>query len=87
MDKGYYTYIIRCSDRTLYTGWTINLQERLESHNSGKGAKYTRGRLPVKLVASWQFDSKSEAMSYECEIKRLSRKEKEILANQQKANF
>lgn len=45
-----YTYMVQCSDGTLYTGWTNDLKKRLEKHNAGKGARYTRGRLPVKLV-------------------------------------
>lgn len=79
MNKTYYTYILRCVDKTLYTGWTIDLEARISSHNSGNGAKYTRGRLPVKIVAYWQFGTKSEAMSFEYKIKRLSKTEKELL--------
>ena len=48
--QGNYTYIVKCSDETLYTGWTNNLKKRLEAHNSGKGAKYTKNRRPVELV-------------------------------------
>ena len=50
--QGNYTYIVKCSDETLYTGWTNNLKKRLEAHNSGKGAKYTKNRRPVELVYS-----------------------------------
>ena len=71
-----YVYILKCSDGSLYTGWTIDLEKRLEVHNSGAGAKYTKGRLPVKLVYYEEFDSKVEAMSREWHIKRLSRNEK-----------
>ena len=71
-----YTYILRCSDDTLYTGWTNNLQKRLQMHNAGKGARYTRGRLPVKLVYYEIFATKTEAMKREAQIKKLSRKQK-----------
>ena len=71
-----YTYIVECSDGTLYTGRTNNLEKRLEAHNAGKGAKYTKTRRPVKLVYQEQFETKEEAMSREYHIKQLSRKEK-----------
>lgn len=71
-----YTYIVRCSDGTLYTGWTNDLKKRLEIHNSGRGAKYTKVRRPVELVYYEAFETKEEAMSREWHIKRLSRSEK-----------
>ena len=71
-----YTYIIQCSDKTLYTGWTNNLEKRLADHNAGKGAKYTKSRLPVELVYYETFSSKEEAMRREYAIKKLTRKEK-----------
>lgn len=71
-----YTYIVRCKDDTLYCGWTNDLKKRLTSHNSGKGAKYTRSRHPVTLVYFETFDTKEEAMRREFTIKRLSRREK-----------
>lgn len=71
-----YTYILRCSDGTLYTGWTYDLQKRLAVHNSGRGAKYTRSRLPVELVYYEAFTTKEAAMSREFAIKRLRRREK-----------
>lgn len=71
-----YTYILRCADGTLYTGWTNDLQARLKAHNSGKGAKYTKNRLPVELVYFEEFSTKEEAMSREWHIKRLKRGEK-----------
>ena len=74
-----YTYIIKCSDETFYTGWTNDLEKRIEMHNSGKGAKYTKARLPVELVYYEAFDTKEEAMSREWHIKRLSRSEKQKL--------
>ncbi len=74
-----YTYILRCADGSLYTGWTNNLEKRIEQHNSGKGAKYTKGRRPVKLAYYEEFDTKEEAMKREREIKKMTRKEKETL--------
>ncbi len=71
-----YTYILRCADGTLYTGWTNDLPARLKAHNSGKGAKYTKNRLPVELVYFEEFSTKEEAMSREWHIKRLKRAEK-----------
>lgn len=71
-----YTYILECNDKTLYTGWTNNLEKRLKAHNDGKGAKYTKSRLPVRLVYYEEFDSKEEAMQREYRIKRLNRTEK-----------
>ena len=74
-----YTYIVKCSDETFYTGWTNDLEKRIEMHNSGKGAKYTKARLPVELVYYEAFDTKEEAMSREWHIKSLSRSEKQKL--------
>lgn len=71
-----YTYIVKCSDNSLYTGWTLNLDERITKHNSGKGAKYTKNRRPVILVYSEEFDDKSSAMKREYQIKQLTRKQK-----------
>jgi putative endonuclease len=79
----YYTYIVECSNGSLYAGWTNDLDKRLSQHNAGKGAKYTRALRPVALRASWQFESKSEAMSYEWQIKQLSRTNKISLIRQQ----
>ncbi len=73
------TYILRCSDGTLYTGWTNNITKRLEAHNTGKGGKYTRVRTPVELVYLETYETKQEAMSREVQIKQLSRKEKDRL--------
>ncbi len=71
-----YTYILRCSDNTLYTGWTNDLQKRLEAHNSKKGAKYTKSRTPVRLVYYEEHLAKEDAMRREFAIKRLTRAEK-----------
>lgn len=70
------TYILRCSDNTLYTGWTNDITKRLEAHNQGQGAKYTRNRTPVELVYLEVFDTKQEAMKREAAIKKLSRADK-----------
>lgn len=74
-----YTYIVKCSDGTLYTGWTNDLEKRIAAHNSGKGAKYTKTRRPVTLVYYETFEEKEEAMRREYAIKRYSRKAKEKL--------
>ena len=71
-----YTYIVKCSDGSLYTGWTNNLEKRIKDHNAGRGANYTNARRPVVLVYKEEFPTKQEAMKREWEIKRLSRKEK-----------
>lgn len=72
----HYCYILLCSDETLYCGYTNDLVKRVNIHNQGKGAKYTRRRIPVKLVYSEEFKTKSEALKREHQIKKLSRKEK-----------
>lgn len=72
----HYTYIVECADGTLYTGYTNCLLRRLRNHNSGKGARYTRTRLPVKLIYYEIYETKREAMRREYAIKQLPRKEK-----------
>lgn len=79
----YYTYILKCSDGTLYCGYTDDLNKRITTHNSGKGAKYTKSRLPVELVFSEEFSTKSEAMRREYAIKHLTRTEKLALIEAQ----
>lgn len=71
-----YTYILKCSDNTLYCGWTKELDKRVKAHNDGKGAKYTRSRRPVSLAYYEMFETKEEAMKREAAIKKLSRKDK-----------
>jgi len=71
-----FVYIVKCSDGTLYTGWTSDPQRRLAAHNGGTGARYTRGRRPVKLVYCEECGSKEEALSREFRIKKLDRFEK-----------
>ena len=76
-----YVYIVECSDRTLYTGSTANLKKRIQEHNSGKaGAKYTRGRRPVKLIYVEICSTLSIALKREAAIKKLPRAEKLMLA-------
>ncbi len=77
-----YTYILRCSDGSLYTGWTNNLEKRIQDHNAGKGAKYTKPRRPVILEYFEEFETKELAMKREYEIKQMGRKEKLKLIGQ-----
>lgn len=77
--KNYYTYIVRCSDGSFYTGYAADLKQRLATHNKGGGARYTRGRLPVSLVYQETHHSRSQAMIREAEIKKLSRLKKQEL--------
>lgn len=74
-----FVYIVECSDGTYYTGWTNDLEKRIARHNAGLGAKYTRTRIPVKLVYSENCETKGEALSRERNIKKMTRKEKEEL--------
>ena len=75
-DNKAYMYVVECADGTLYTGYTTDVERRLKTHNAGKGAKYTRARLPVKLLYSEAFASKPEAMSAEALFKKKSRVKK-----------
>lgn len=72
----FYAYVLQCRDGSLYTGWTKDVQRRLLCHQKGKGAKYTRARLPVELKAFWTFQTQSEAMRFETHFKNLSRAQK-----------
>lgn len=72
----WFVYIVECSDGTLYTGITNDVQQRIDKHNKGKGAKYTKSRIPVKLMMTFECDDKSSAAKKEYQIKQLSRKEK-----------
>lgn len=72
----HYTYIVQCSDGSLYTGYTTDISKRIATHNAGKGAKYTRSRLPVKLIAFREFETKSEAMRMEAQVKKVHRRKK-----------
>ncbi len=79
-----FAYILECADGTLYTGYTTDMEKRLATHNSGKASKYTRGRLPVKLVYLEECEDKESAMSREWHIKQLSRDEKLKLIEENK---
>lgn len=80
-----YVYIIRCSDDTLYTGWTNDLERRFKAHSEGKGAKYTRGRAPLELIYFEKISDKKMAMRREYEIKRMTRSKKlELIKNVKK---
>ena len=85
----YHVYVLRCSDNTFYTGYTTDVERRVREHDDGNGAKYTRGRTPVELIHVESFDSQSDAMSREYEIKQYSRAEKERLveSNDAEAEF
>ncbi|ANZ34212.1 GIY-YIG nuclease family protein [Staphylococcus carnosus] len=76
MENKYFIYIVRCRDGSLYTGYTNDVIARVEKHNSGKGAKYTKTRRPVKLVYQEAFETKSEAMKREYQIKTYTRMQK-----------
>ncbi len=75
-------YLLRCADGTLYAGWTNDLERRLARHNQGRGAKYTRARLPVTLVYWKSCADRSEAMRLEARLKRMSRAQKLSLIEQ-----
>jgi len=74
--KPWYLYIVLCNDSSLYTGITTNVKRRINAHNAGRGAKYTRGRGPVELVHLRQFSNRSDASKEESAIKKLKRKQK-----------
>lgn len=74
-----YTYILRCADNSYYTGWTNDLEKRIEAHNNGHGAKYTKSRTPVEVVYFELHETKEAAMKREYEIKQMTRLEKEKL--------
>ena len=82
MEETAYTYMVECGDGSLYTGWTNHLAKRIQNHNQGKGAKYTRSRLPVHLVYYEVVATKQEAMQRECAIKKLKHKDKLQLIEQ-----
>ena len=88
MDHKAYMYVLECRDGSYYTGYTTDVRRRLAVHNSGKGAKYTRARLPVKLIYAQGFASKEEAMSAEALLKRKKRPQKErFLSENQDRNL
>ena len=81
----WYVYMLRCRDGSLYTGYTDDVQRRLRVHNSGKGAKYTRSRLPVILVYQEELPDKSAALNGEIAIKQMRKPEKESLINEKES--
>jgi len=81
-----YTYILKCANGTLYTGWTNDIEKRLQAHNSGKGCKYTCARCPVELVYFECFETKQEALAREFAIKKMPRAKKQALINASKAS-
>lgn len=74
-----WVYMLECADGSFYTGWTTDLEKRLESHNQGAASKYTRSRRPVRMIKTFKVEDKSAALKLEAQIKRLSRKAKEKL--------
>lgn len=77
----HYAYMVRCKDNSIYSGYAVNPYKREEVHNSGKGAKYTRARLPVKLVYFEEFEDKKDALRREREFKKYTHIEKEEFIN------
>lgn len=77
-------YIVRCTDGTLYTGMTNDLEKRLKLHNTRRGAKYTKGRAPVELLWYKSYATKSEALREEYRIKKLSLAQKNLMIHQDK---
>ena len=78
--KRWFVYLVRCSDGSLYTGIAIDVAARIAAHNAGRGARYTRGRGPLRLCATRRCASKGAALSLELQVKRLTRSHKEAIA-------
>ena len=74
-----YVYILKCSDGSLYCGYTSDINARVGTHNKGKGAKYTKRRLPVEIVFQEEHPTRSEALKRECEIKKMTKAQKLVL--------
>ena len=82
-----YTYILKCKDGSLYTGWTNDLEQRVAAHNTGKCAKYTKARRPVEFFYFEEFETKEQAMKREYAIKQMARKDKlELVRRKEKAD-
>jgi putative endonuclease len=77
--KQWVVYLLECSDKTIYTGISNDLEKRIATHNHGKGARYTKTRIPVRLIKYFKVENKSEALKLEYKIKQMSRKEKLLL--------
>lgn len=82
----HFLYVLECSDSSLYAGYTTDLERRLKQHNDGKGAKYTRGRVPVKCIYKEEYSTKREAMQAEYAFKQLTRINKERYMREGKNN-
>lgn len=82
-----YAYMLECSDGTLYSGYTVDVKHRLKVHNEGKGSKYTRCRLPVKLAYVEECADKVSAMQRECQLKKLTRTQKLRLISEYQNNI
>lgn len=82
MEHNHFVYILQCNDDTLYTGYTVDIERRIRLHELGKGAKYTRGRGPFKLLYEESFTTKSAALQREYEIKGWTREKKLSLINE-----
>ena len=86
MEKQHFVYMLKCKDDTFYIGYTTDLDRRVEEHNtSPKGAKYTRGRRPIKLVYHVACNTRSDATKLEWELKKLTRQQKEGLLHKEKS--
>lgn len=81
-DGTWYLYLLECTGDSIYTGITTDVARRFAQHQSGKGAKYTRSRKPIRILAELRFDSKSEALKAEIEIKRMSSAQKRAFCAQ-----
>ncbi|HET7578947.1 MAG TPA: GIY-YIG nuclease family protein [Bacillales bacterium] len=83
----HYVYTLKCKDGTYYTGYTNDVERRVAAHQNGKGAKYTRGRGPVKLVRVQAYPTKKEAMQAEYQFKKLTRQQKEVLIREDRGEY
>ncbi|WNB92048.1 GIY-YIG nuclease family protein [Bacillus sp. NEB1478] len=86
-EDNHFVYILECKDGTYYTGYTNEITQRLRKHEDGKGAKYTRGRGPFRLVYQESFPTKTEAMKAEFAIKKLNRSAKERIINEGSVSY
>ncbi len=83
----YYVYILKCNDGSFYCGYTNNVEKRFETHKSGKGAKYTKSHLPLEVVYTEEFETKSDALKRERKIKSMTRIQKERLIENKNCRF
>ena len=78
--ESHYVYMVRCANGSFYTGYTKDVEQRIATHNAGKGGRYTRAHRPVALVACWQFPTQRSAMQVEYQIKQMPRSRKDEIA-------